>query len=214
MNRRRVLAGMGLAAIVSPAFGMQTVRDQMPDEGFKLKYKVSLGDSHIGHQEVVISKHTADDHLIIEHLVDVEVRMLFAVVYSMNHQSTEVWTVDKRLVSVESKTIENGKLAEVAGVHKEDGLHILGEFGEYAGLDAAVTTDSFWIASALEAPAIINTRTGELAKPKISKHADGTHQMNIDFPHGSVVARLSFDGDFLQRAEIDSDGHIVKFERI
>lgn len=214
MNRREFMAGIGLLALVPTAFGMQELHNSLPDEGFQLRYKVSLGDTEIGHQEVVITKHTKDDHLVIKHSMDVKVRMLFAVVYSLQHESTEVWTVDKRLVSVDAETVENGEPRVVNGLHKDDGFHIEGEFGEHKGLNSAVTTDSFWLASAMEAPSIINVKTGELAKPAVTQLADGSREMSVEFPHGAVVARLKFDGDFLDYAEIDSDGHVVKFEKV
>jgi hypothetical protein len=214
MKRRDFVAGLGLLGMVGPALSMNAIREILPEEGFNLKYRVSYGGNEIGHQEVSITEHIEGDHLVIEHTIELEVKILFAVAYSLQHKSTEVWSTDRRLISVEAETIENGDKALVKGLHKEDGFHIAGNYGEHTGLDSLVTSDSFWVASAMQAPMIMNVRTGDLAKPQISTTDDGKFHLKADFERGAVEAKLEYEGNFLKQAEIDSDGHLVKFVKV
>ena len=213
MKRRDFVVGLGLLGMAGPVLSLTSIKEKLPPEGFSLKYQVFYGGNEIGSQTVSITEHTEGDHLVIEHSIDLEVRILFAVAYSLEHKSKEIWSTDRRLISVEAETIENGDKALVKGLHKDDGFHINGGFGEHTGLNSLVTSDSFWVASAMEAPLIMNVRTGDLAKPQISSIDDGKFHLKADFEHGPVEAKLEYEGDFLKLAEIDSDGHIVKFVR-
>ena len=77
-----------------------------------------------------------------------------------------------------------------------------------------MSSDSFWIAAATGSGRIINTRSGESATPVIEPLEDGRVHLRARFDHGAVEATLRFDGDFLVEAEIDSDGHTVRLERM
>ena len=214
MKRRDFILGLGLMGLAGPALNMTSIKEKLPAEGFKLDYRVFYGGNEIGMQSVAITEHIEGDHLVIEHDINLQVKILFAVAYSLEHKSREIWSTDKRLISVEAETIENGDKALVKGMHKDDGFHINGNYGEHTGLNSLVTSDSFWIASAMQAPMIMNVRTGDLAKPDITPINENSFHLKADFEHGAVDAKLEYEEDFLKHAEIDSDGHIVKFERV
>lgn len=212
VTRRDLLVGLGLYGLISSAKGgMKSVNAEFPSDGLELKYRVFYGGNEIGYQKISVKKH-ADD-VVIEHETKLEVRVLFAIAYSLDHISTEVWAPNHQLVSINSTTIENGEKTEVLGRQRGNGLHIQGGYGEHAELNSIVTTDSFWFASALQNPMIINTRTGDVAEAKVSRIEENRFHVKADFAHGSVEAKLRFDNNFLVDAEIDSDGHIVRFMR-
>ncbi len=214
MKRRDFLIGAGLLGLAGQTLGMPVFKPEMLKDGVILKYRVFYGDSQIGHQEVSINKHSEPGHIIIKHNIDLEVKILFAVAYALQHESTEIWSTDKVLTYINSKTVENGEESLVEGKQNSGVFAFNGMDGlEEAPVDV-VTSDSFWVSTAMNASSIVNTRTGDVAKPNIKKLDDNRFHLTADFAHGSVDATLHFEGGFLKDAEIDSDGHIVKFQRI
>jgi hypothetical protein len=118
-------------------------------------------------------------------------------------------------MSIDSRTVENGKETKAIGRRRRaDDFEITGEYGKHAGLDSLVTTDSFWMASALDMPSIINIRTGEIAATKVMRLSDSQYQVRADFAHGSVKATLRLEKNILAMAEVDSGGHIVSFKHV
>ena len=77
-----------------------------------------------------------------------------------------------------------------------------------------MTTDSFWLAAAMDAPKIVNIRTGEAVSPTVKELGNGRWQLKAAFDHGPIEATVRFDGDFLAEATIDNGGHTIKMERI
>jgi hypothetical protein len=43
---------------------------------------------------------------------------------------------------------------------------------------------------------------------------NGRWHLKANFDHGVIEATVRFDGNFLVEAEVDSDGHTVRMERI
>lgn len=203
---------MGLLAAFGPRAVSAVVDDVLPPEGVVLKYRVLFNGSEIGHQQIRIREHDLDGHVIVEHDAKFEVRILFAVAYSLEHRSTEVWE-GFTLKSVESETIENDQRTLVKGRATEKGFHINNRNSEWLTHGNLVTADSFWIATALEAASVVDTRTGDAAVPVVEKVGEDRWHLSAAFAHGTVDAKLEFDGGFLREAEVDSGGHRVHLVR-
>ena len=77
-----------------------------------------------------------------------------------------------------------------------------------------MTSDSFWLLSALDSHSVLNARTGEIASPVVKQLSKEHYHLNAKFPHGQINANLYFKDDYLKKAVIDSNGHIVTFELI
>lgn len=212
MQRRAFLTGFGALGVMRPELSWAVVKGTLPPEGFSLDYQVLFGDSDIGRQRVLIRSHDTSDHVVVEHEVHLKVRILFATAYSLEHRSTERWN-GFELQSVQSDTMENGERYTVVGKARDDGFVVRNRDNEILAPRSMVTADSFWLASSLTAPEIMNTRTGEIAKPEVTSLGPDRWHVKAAFPHGLTEATLQFDGAFLAHAEIDSDGHTVKFER-
>lgn len=213
MERRDFLVGLGVLGAFGTRMANAVVKDKLPPEGVQLIYRLSFGDSEIGTQKVTIRSHDKEDHVIVEHEIDLEVRILFVVAYSLTHRSTEIWH-GFDLKSVNSDTNENGQRHIVEGEASQQGFKLRNENGLLIVSGNVVTLDSFWLASTMSAPKIINTRNGDIATPEIKSLGKELWHLKAKFPHGSVEATMRFDGDFLKHAEVDSDGHTVKIERI
>ena len=213
MQRREFLTGIGLLGALGPRGVSAVVNDVLPPEGVVLKYRVLFNDSDIGYQQIRIREHDAAGHVVVEHDTKLEVRILFSVAYSLEHQSTEVWE-GFTLKSVKSETLENDQRTVVEGRTTEKGFHLSNEKSAWLATGEFVTADSFWIAAALEAPSVINTRTGDTAIPVLKKVGKDRWHLSADFAHGAIDAMLDFDGAFLREAEVDSDGHRVRLVRM
>jgi hypothetical protein len=212
MQRRAFLTGFGALGVMRPEVTWAVVKGALPPEGFELDYRVFFGDSKIGSQRVLIRSHDKADHVVVEHEVSLKVKILFAVAYSLEHRSTELWN-GLELQSIKSDTTENGDRYTIAGEARNEGFVIRSRDEELLAPRNLVTVDSFWLASSLTTPVIMNTRTGEIAKPEVRSLGPDSWHVKAEFPHGLTEVTLQFDGDFLLTAEIDSDGHTVKFER-
>ena len=213
MQRRNFLAAVGLHAVLGPRQGQPAVQDPLPPKGVQLDYRVLFGDSEIGRQSVRIREHDQKGHVIVEHAVKLEVRVLFSVAYALEHRSTEIWD-GFTLKSIRSESIENGERSVIEGDATADGFRIRKAGKAWLAPRDTVPSDSFWIAAAMGSASVVNTRTGDTAKPMLRQLSDGRWHLKADFAHGPVQAHMRFDGEFLAEAEIDSDGHTVKLRRI
>ena len=213
MQRRDFLTGMGLLAALGPRAVSAVVNDVLPAEGVVLNYRVLFNGSDIGYQRVRIREHDEDGHVVVEHDTKLEVRILFAVAYNLDHKSTEVWE-GFTLKSVKSETVENDQRTLVDGRATDKGFRLDNQKSQWLTPGELVTADSFWIAAALEAASVVNTRTGETAKPVLKKIGDDRWHLSAAFAHGAVDATLEFDNGFLREAEVDSDGHLVRLVRL
>ena len=213
MQRRDFITGMGLLAALGPRAVPAVVNDVLPAEGVVLDYRASLNGSDIGYQRVRIREHDEDGHVVVEHDTKLEVRILFAVAYRLEHRSTEVWE-GFTLKSVKSETVENDQRTLVDGRATDKGFRLDNQKSQWLTPGELVTADSFWIAAALEAASVVNTRTGDTAKPVLKKIGEDRWHLSAAFAHGAVDATLEFDNGFLREAEVDSDGHLVRLVRV
>ena len=214
MDRRNFLLGVGVLGALGPHMANAVVKNSLPPEGVRLAYRLIFGDSEIGTQEIRIRSHDENNHVVVEHKIDMEVRVLFTVAYSLKHRSTEVWN-GFNLMSINSRTKENNQSHIVKGKKSSHGDFILqNKSGALEVKGNMITLDSFWLASAMSAPKLINTRNGDIAIPKTKSLGNDRWHLKAKFPHGPIEATMQYDGNFLVWAEVDSAGHTVKIERI
>lgn len=213
MQRRGFIAGIGLLTAFGPRLGNAVVKDPLPPAGVEFDYNVFFGDKQIGTQKLRIRDHDLAGHVVIDHEAKMQVRLLFAVAYSLEHRSTEIWD-GFELKSIHSDTTENGERTLVIGEATEKGFVIRNGEQHWLAPAGVVTSDSFWIATAMNACNVVNARTGDYARPDVRDLGDGRWHLKGAFEHGSVEATLRFAGNFLAEAEVDSDGHTVRLVRV
>ena len=216
MDRRDFLTGLGMAGILGPSLANATtgsgVHAALPAGGVELGYNLSFGGSEIGRQVVRIRSHDLQDHVVIDHEVNAEVRLLFAVVFSLKHESTEIWD-GLTLRSVRSNTLQNGENSDVLAERVSDGFRIKNPTEERILAGSIVTIDSFWFAAAIDDPNILNTRTGEIAECQRRSLGQDRWHITAPFAHGTIETKVEFRDGYLLEAEIDSDGHTLMIQR-
>ena len=178
-----------------------------------MTYRVTFGGNEIGTQKVRIAQHDTAGHVVVEHETKLEVRILFAVAYTLDHRSREVWD-GFTLKSLKATTVENGDTTVVDGAASEKELRIRSGDMEVSVPRDAVTSDSFWIAAATDSSSVVNARTGDAAAPRVTDLGDGRLNIKANFAHGPVEATVRYDGDFLAEAEINDEGQTVKLVRV
>jgi len=213
MQRREFMAGTAFLAVFGAQAARAVVRDPLPPQGVEFTYRILFRDAEIGQQKVRIRKHDLAGHVVIEHETQMQVRILFSVAYALDHRSTEVWD-GFRLKSIRSETVENKERIVLNGEATEGGFRIRNADQEWLAPTGVVTSDSFWVAAAVDACRVVNARTGDTAAPAVTDLGNGRWHLRADFDHGPVEAKLRFDGDFLAEAEVDSDGHTVRLVRL
>lgn len=204
---------MAVLTAFGPRVLQAAVRDPLPEEGVELTYKVSYGDQEIGDQIVSIRQHDEAGHVVVAYRTKLKVRILFTTAYELDHNSTEVWH-GFTLKSLKSKTIEDGEHFEVEGQATDDGFLVRQGMSDWTAPTDAVTTDSFWVAAALTAPNVINARSGQASALQVTDLGKGRWRLLAEFDDGPIKATLRFDGDFLAEAEVNSEGHLVHFQRV
>ena len=213
MIRREFLAGVGGLALFGPRRAPVAVRDPLPPEGVSIAYRVTFGDDEIGTQRVRIAQHDMAGHVVVEHETTLEVRILFAVAYTLDHRSREVWD-GFVLKSVKATTVENGEKTVVEGAASDVGFRIRSGETDVSVPHDVVTSDSFWVAASTGSSRVINARTGDAAAPQVKDLGGGRWHIKAEFAHGPVEATVLYDGDFLAEAEIVDDGQTVRLKRI
>ena len=213
MKRRSFTAGMAVLAAFGPRVLQAAVRDPLPEEGVELTYKVFYGKQDIGEQKVSIKQHDEAGHVVVAYRTKLKVRILFTTAYELDHNSTEVWD-GFTLKSLRSKTVEDGENFEVEGQATNDGFRVRQGLSDWTAPTDTVTSDSFWVAAALSAPNVINARSGQSSALQVTDLGNGRWRLVAEFDDGPIKATLRFDGDFLAEADVDSDGHVVNFQRV
>ena len=214
MERREFLLGLAALGILGSNSAGAKIRGEFPEEGVHIDYRVLFGGNEIGKQTISFNHHATPGFIEVKYQINLEVRMLFAVAYRFEHSSTEIWDQNRKLHAIDSTSNENGKTTEVKGKLKDDVFHVKGEDGHTKGPGNLITSDSFWLAAALDSHHVMNTRTGDMAQPQVKKLSQDRYHLKAEFNHSKIDAKLHFKDEILYEAEIDSDGHSIRFERI
>lgn len=116
-------------------------------------FRVYLDDKPIGYHEFTASNG------IIESRAAFNVKILFFNAYSYQHQNRERWQRGC-LVQIESKTSDNGEAYSVSGAAMQDRFRVSTGDGN-TELAGCVRSFAYWNPALLDAPALLNTQTGE-----------------------------------------------------
>ncbi|MGD8498128.1 MAG: DUF6134 family protein [Chromatiales bacterium] len=200
-------SGLGLAGLMSPGAARSAiVMGEASAGGVKTyRYRILWRDSKIGYHRVRISR-DPDGLTVIEHEREMLVKLLFLTVYQFRQRSRELW-VGGTLTGFRSESIENGEDALVLGHSSGNHMVIDGPEGEIVAPADIATTESFWTASALDKPYLVDTVKGIIVEPEVYRLDDGRWHLE----HESISADIRFDDGLMHTADVDSDGNLVRF---
>jgi hypothetical protein len=131
-----------------------------------LRFDIVWSKDRIGSHVVTFEQ--SGGELFVRTHIDVEVRLMWMTLFKYAHQSIETWN-DRRLVSFESQTDDNGRKESVTGKAREDGFESTGRKGTVlAPPDIMVGT--FWNPEILNRTVILDPQKGILRDQIVHGH--------------------------------------------
>ena len=123
-----------------------------------MPFTARRSEGDLGYHQVRFSR--SGDRLTVDTEIMLRVRFGFITVFRYTQENREIW-VDGRLISMESRTDDNGDRFEVSARAAEDGLRVTGSGGDYIA-PADTIPGSYWNIAMLDRPEVLHTQNGEL----------------------------------------------------
>ncbi len=189
------------------------------DESWSRTFRAIRKNQDIGHHRVSVRRQGEETRVVTE--IELSVKLLGMVtVYTYHHRSDEIWR-GGRLVSIHSRTDDNGDKLRLDAEAEGDQLRIKGT--DYTGLAPGdIMPTSYWNADFPRHGLLLNTQSGKLLKVTVGEKPvepeDGV-------PPGSK--RYALDGDLRLeiwydaqprwtkiRFQAESDGSIIDYKLV
>ncbi|MBT8091837.1 MAG: hypothetical protein KJN77_02300 [Gammaproteobacteria bacterium] len=118
-----------------------------------------------------IGYHTFDlalegDNQVLESKASFDVKFLFINAFSYRHQSTEIWSDDGCLHSIDAMTDSNGKQLTVRGRSEENRFRLVRPTD--SELTECVQTFAYWNPTVLKSTRLLNSQTGAYENVTVS----------------------------------------------
>jgi len=183
------------------------LKDPLPPAGVSFKYDIFYKGDKVGEHQL---KLVPDGDLFrLDHVREIEVKVMFVSAFTEKHRSTEWWTKGPHLNKLNAKTQINGKEVDIAGQVSPSGLLFkVGDQEEVAPLDA-ITLDSYWVANAPKHPIVIDVSQGKILKTSSKTLPDGSIELTGDGFQG----KFTYEGDFLSVGELTRNGNTVVYKK-
>jgi hypothetical protein len=129
----------------------------IPPSGL-IPFQVRRSEGELGHHRVRFDR--SGSRLTVDIDIMLEVRIAFVTVFRYSHQGREVWE-DGRLVSMETRTDDDGEAWSVSARATEEGLRVTGSGGDYLA-PADTIPGSYWNIALLDRSQVLNAQKGDL----------------------------------------------------
>ncbi|MEM7525529.1 MAG: DUF6134 family protein [Pseudomonadota bacterium] len=123
-----------------------------------LPFQVDMGGSPIGTHSVRFEQRGDELHAFID--IQFDVGFAFITLYEYEHSNHEVWR-DGRLISIDTKTNDDGEQFTVKGEATAEGFRVEGSEGLLT-LPADILPSSYWNPATLTAPMLLDTQKGRV----------------------------------------------------
>jgi hypothetical protein len=115
-------------------------------------------DSELGQHRVRFAR--SGGRLTVDIDIALEVKIGFITVFRYSHRGHEEWR-DGRLISMETRTDDDGEEFRVDARATSEGLRVTGSGGDYLA-PAETIPGSYWNIALLDRPEVLNSQKGEL----------------------------------------------------
>lgn len=199
-------AGAAIVAVLAVASSFASTPPSSTSEtGREWHFRVLLDGEEIGWHRYVVREDGDDTE--VQSRAQFDVRFLFVNAYRYRHQARERWR-GPCLDGLESRTVTNGSVEEVAAVTTDGALLVAGPAGE-TRLPRCVMSFAYWDPRILDADGLLNSQTGEWLP--VSIETRGTERLTV--AGRSVHAtRHRLSAPALQVDLWYADGHWVALE--
>lgn len=167
-----------------------------PASAAQLEFDMLRKGKDIGDHSITYS--LTDEHLIVDVSIKIKVKFAFITAFKYVHHNREIWTRDgAELLSIDTKTNDNGRKFEVTGRRVDDGFEITIDGAVYmTGPD--ITPTSYWHPRTPQMGTLLNTQKGELAQVELSggngRYAIGgdIRDVNLTYDASGCLVGLDF----------------------
>ena len=122
-----------------------------------LRFRILWKGDAIGYHRVSLKP--AGDTITITTGIRMKVKMAFVTAFRYEHDCTETWS-GGRLVSLDSRTDNNGDKLKVTGAATADGFDMVGPAGPFTAPAGALTTNSLWSPAFVTQTDLIDAQNG------------------------------------------------------
>jgi hypothetical protein len=159
LSRRQFtrVVSAGLAGAVSPALpalAAALTRSVRPSD---LRFTVVRGRSKIGVHTVEFRNRP--DGLAVHTVIDLAVKVVFITVFRYQHECEDVWA-SGQLVSLRSRTNEDGKQYAVEATAEPGGIRVVGPGGQLVVGSQLLTSNSLWDPLLVDQQRVIDAQHG------------------------------------------------------
>lgn len=179
-SRRDLLLGMAVlgGGALLPRFGLAATVPPSAEIPFTVYRN---GDSPMGSHRLRFRRE--GERLIMEKEIAFEVTLAFITAYRYRHTNREVWEAG-RLVSIETRTDDDGKAFWVRGAATADGFAVDSSSGPVLA-PADIIPTSYWNVATLRATQLLDTQRGLLMDVRL----DDRGQETIEAGGAAIQAR-------------------------
>lgn len=194
IGRRLLLAGAAAGAAVAAmatSLSGRALAATLPP-GMVLPFDVARGGSSIGEHRLRFSRD--GNRLTVDIAIDLEVKVAFVPVYTYTHRNTEVWEDDK-LVSMNSRTNDNGQDLRVSVQRTAEGLQVDGVEGRITA-PADILTTSYWRYDTVNQTRLLDTQRGiirEVACEPVGQETVTAAGVSVPARHYRMTGDLKAD---------------------
>ena len=169
MRKQVIRIALAAACALSVTAANAVIADGDVD-AHEWNFRVYLDDAEIGYHNFSLVDEGGQQTLSTE--AEFNVKFLFITAYRYEHVNQETWQGDC-LQAIASRTDANGKKFEVRGTRDAEAfeLEVIDGRREMPG---CVKTFAYWNPQILDAPALLNSQTGELLPVEIEEVATET----------------------------------------
>ena len=192
-----------LILLAMAAGGGLAVAGTVPDGG-RLAFKVLMDGTEIGRHVVEFDR--KQDRVAVDIKINFIVKFLNIPVYRYSHYNHEVWSVDGKLLALNSQTNDDGTVESARIERQGDRLLVNGTRNkdEVPGL---WLTSSYWRSDFIHQTRLIDTRNGQIFKINVRPAG----QFDVPVPDRVVKAtRYDVTGDLELSVWYDDRGEWVK----
>ena len=151
-------------------------------------FAIEMDGRDVGRHTIAFEK--IGDELHVHINIDIEVSFGPITFFRYAHENHEIWK-DGRLISLETKTDDDGTLYEVSARAGEEGLAVESSSGTFTA-PAGILPTSYWRPETIEQTQLLDTQRGRLIEVKSAKAGKEMLQL----PQGAKRAeRYTMTGD-------------------
>jgi len=176
LSRRQFtrVVSAGLAGAVSPSLPAIAAALTTAARPSDLRFAVMRGRSKIGVHTVEFRDRP--DGLAVHTVIDLAVKVVFITVFRYQHECQDVW-VSGQLLSLRSRTVEDGKRYAVEATAEPGGIRVVGPGGPLVVGSRLLTSNSLWNSLLVDQQRLIDAQYGR--EIGLVVHRRGTEALGL-----------------------------------